>query len=323
MTWNPAVPAGTDLVAQGDDVIREFKLDVQTALVATEGAPLSQDAGAFPGADPANPKYHYRGLKGTTADRPAATHYGLYFNTTTGTIQRSNGTTWEDIATSGIPAGSSTDNAIARFNGTDGQIQDSGVILDDANNVTGINDLEVIDDIDIGGSVVITGTSGHSVTEEFANEVWEEYDRPNGTSVGLRGVAISAESGTVTEATSTYQDIGVSCTLTTTGRPVWVGLTGDASGAQMWFRNPDPSTSSEPRVRLLRDGTVIYEARTFTQPGDVSSISILFPSFPGSVWTVNPVAAGTYTYTCEIAVIGSAGNDFIAVDNIKIVAFEL
>lgn len=40
--------------------------------------------------------------------------------------------------------GSSTDNAIVRWNGTDGEfIQNSGVIVDDSNNVTGVNQLTV------------------------------------------------------------------------------------------------------------------------------------------------------------------------------------
>lgn len=326
MTWNTAVPAGTDLVSQGDDVIREFKTDVQTSLVATEGAPLSQDAGAFPGADINNPKYHYRGLKGSTADRPAATHYGLYFNTTTGTLQRSNGTTWEDISTSGIPSGSSTDNAIARFNGTDGQIQNSGVILDDANNVTGVNDLEVLDDINIGGGVVITGTTGHSVTEEFANEVWEEYARPTGTSVGVRGVAISAESGSFVVTTSGYTDIGVSAELVTTGRPVWVGLTCDASLGYIGMRNPDPSADIDIRVRIQRDGTTIYEAIMNLQnpvTGGFDNLSNIVYTCPGQVWTVTTQAAGTWEYTVQFSQQGSAGNGFVSVDNLKIIAFEL
>ena len=96
MTWDVTTPAGVEAVSQGDDRIREFKIDVQAAFKAND-ATLG-DAGAFPGADTANPKFHYRGLKGTTAQRPAAGNYGLYVNTDTATIQRDNGTTWEDIA---------------------------------------------------------------------------------------------------------------------------------------------------------------------------------------------------------------------------------
>lgn len=103
MTWDVTTPAGSDAVSQGDDKIREFKVDIQAALKAND-ATLG-DAGAFPGASTAAPKYHYRGLKGTTAQRPAAGNYGLYVNTDTATIQRDNGTTWEDVATTPAYAG--------------------------------------------------------------------------------------------------------------------------------------------------------------------------------------------------------------------------
>jgi len=49
-------------------------------------------------------------------------------------------------------AGTSTDNAVARFDGTTGEIiQDSGVIIDDSDNVTGVTS------IDIGGTIAVTG----------------------------------------------------------------------------------------------------------------------------------------------------------------------
>ena len=48
-------------------------------------------------------------------------------------------------------SGPATDNAITRFDGVSGEIQDSGVIIDDADNITGVLTL------DIGTSTVITG----------------------------------------------------------------------------------------------------------------------------------------------------------------------
>lgn len=51
---------------------------------------------------------------------------------------------------------SATDNAVTRFNGTSGKaIQNSGVILDDSNNVSGINDLAVT-----GTTTLATGLTG-------------------------------------------------------------------------------------------------------------------------------------------------------------------
>lgn len=330
MTWNPAVPAGTDLVSQGDDVIREMKLDIQTALTATEGPPLSQDGGVFPGSDPSNPLYHYRGLKGNTADRPTPENYGLYFNTDTNTIQRSNGTIWEDIVASGFTPGTSTDNALARFDGVDGALQNSGVILDDANNMSGINDLDVIDDATIGGdttmngAVIITGTTGHNVTEEFAFEVWNEHNRPSGTSVGVGGVAISAESGTVSETTTTPQDIGVTATLDTRGNPVFVGCTCDASSGGFSFRDPAPyAANSGGVIALRRDGTIIYQTSFLAgEPAGGSAVADLPPS---SIWTIDDIGAGTNRdYDCTINVnAAGSGSSSITAQDVKVIAFEL
>jgi len=94
MTWDTTTPAGSDLLSQGDDKIRELKTDLQTALKAND-ATLG-DEGIFP-VSVSTPQYRYRGLKGTTAQRPTAGNYGYYWNTTTGTLQRDNGTTWEDV----------------------------------------------------------------------------------------------------------------------------------------------------------------------------------------------------------------------------------
>lgn len=51
-------------------------------------------------------------------------------------------TNWQSISLSSL--GSSTDNAVVRWNGTGGDsLQDSGVVIDDSANVTGVNDLTV------------------------------------------------------------------------------------------------------------------------------------------------------------------------------------
>jgi len=96
MTWDVSTPTGSENRILGDDRIRELKTDIQTALRGddTEGVEA-----VFPGGDTANPVYRYRGLKDTTANRPAAAHHGLFFDTTRNALQRSNGTTWDDVGT--------------------------------------------------------------------------------------------------------------------------------------------------------------------------------------------------------------------------------
>lgn len=101
MVWDKTKPAGTDAASQGDDIIRELKTDL-------EGAFRGQDTDGveakFPGSDTSAPIYRYRGLKDTTLNRPTAGEYGLYFDTTRNSLQRDNGSSWDDIGTL-IPAG--------------------------------------------------------------------------------------------------------------------------------------------------------------------------------------------------------------------------
>jgi microcystin-dependent protein len=93
--WDTSTPLNTDPISQGDDRIREMKSAIQDALRggATEG-----DEAIFPGGSPLTaPIFRYRGLKGSTSARPAAQYGGLYYNTTTKTLQRSDGTNWDDV----------------------------------------------------------------------------------------------------------------------------------------------------------------------------------------------------------------------------------
>lgn len=95
MNWDKTTPAGSGALSQGDDEIRDMKEELENALQAntTEGV-----ESIFPGSDPTNPVFRYRGLKGTTAARPTSGQYGLYFDTDRQVLQRDNGTSWEDIA---------------------------------------------------------------------------------------------------------------------------------------------------------------------------------------------------------------------------------
>ncbi|KPJ66514.1 MAG: hypothetical protein AMJ43_07730, partial [Coxiella sp. DG_40] len=64
--------------------------------------------------------------------------------------------------TSDVPtkAASSTDNAVVRFDGTNGAtLANSVVIVDDSGNVTGIAELTTTGNVDLGGTLDVTGTT--------------------------------------------------------------------------------------------------------------------------------------------------------------------
>jgi hypothetical protein len=93
--WDTTTPSGSDPANQGDDRIRELKTAIQDALRAGEA---DGDEALFPGPSPTtDPIFRHRGGYGAEASRPAASVGGQYFNTTTGTLQRSNGSSWVDL----------------------------------------------------------------------------------------------------------------------------------------------------------------------------------------------------------------------------------
>jgi hypothetical protein len=61
---------------------------------------------------------------------------------------------------------SSTDNAIVRFDGTTGKLgQNSGVIISDTNDITGVNDLTVTGDLTVNGTTTTVNTATLSVED--------------------------------------------------------------------------------------------------------------------------------------------------------------
>lgn len=82
--WDVTTPQGTESKSLGDDRIREFKTDVQSAL---------NTYGVFPGSDTANPKYYWTIQSGNTASRPgnAVSTGTLYVNVSSNCIERYQG----------------------------------------------------------------------------------------------------------------------------------------------------------------------------------------------------------------------------------------
>jgi hypothetical protein len=100
MTWSLTTPGDTDAIRAGDDKIREFKDDLEDALSEEHSFPING----------ANPACYHNLPSGTTAARPVAATGKAgrwYYNTTTGTIQRDNGTSWDDL-TDGVVIESGT-----------------------------------------------------------------------------------------------------------------------------------------------------------------------------------------------------------------------
>ena len=114
MAWNVTVPADTDAVNLGAGVIRQLKVDLAAALSVEGIFPADTLGGSAM-------LYRWKPRIGTTGDRPAcdATQPGsIYLNTDTSTIQRDNGTTWDDVTFNAGSIPSSPDRGAQAFSAT-------------------------------------------------------------------------------------------------------------------------------------------------------------------------------------------------------------
>ena len=125
--------------------------------VATNVADVTNFSDVYIGAASSNPSTRTDGSSLATGD--------LYFNTSTSALNIYGGSSFQAAAldASSIIAGvsSPTDNAVPRFDGTGGAtLQNSAVVIDDSNNVTGVASLTLTTDLAVahGG----TGSSSAS-----------------------------------------------------------------------------------------------------------------------------------------------------------------
>lgn len=163
MTWDAAVPAGSDNISLGDNVIRELKEDLENALTAD---------GVFPGSDTADPKFFWTGQRGLTSGRPSSPVTGqIYFNTQLLQLEYWDSASWtaydvvpllaitaaklaaDAVTTAKILNANVTTPKIADLNVTTGKINDLAVTTGKINTLA-VTDAK-INDVAVGK---ITGT---------------------------------------------------------------------------------------------------------------------------------------------------------------------
>lgn len=94
-------------------------------------------------------------------------------------------------------ASSTTDNAVARYDGTTGDFQNSGVIIDDSNNITGVVAATATGHVTVGGNATAAGYI----------ELLEDSDN------GSNKITITAPSSIATDKTATFPDASGTFTL--------------------------------------------------------------------------------------------------------------
>lgn len=101
---------------------------------------------------------------------------------------------------------SSTDNALPRFDGTTGKLtQNSGVIVDDSNNVTGMNNLTVNGNTILQGNLTVNGTTTTVNTQTL--DVADKNITVNfgGTDISAEGAGLTVDRAG-TDGSLVYQD---------------------------------------------------------------------------------------------------------------------
>ena len=93
----------------------------------------------------------------------------------------------------------SVDNAVVKSDGTTGAQQNSGVIIDDSNNITGVNDLTVGGDLTVNGTTTTINTANLDVTD--ANITVNN----NGNDASSEGAGLTVER-TSTNGSIVYED---------------------------------------------------------------------------------------------------------------------
>lgn len=164
---------------------------------------------------------------------------------------------------------------------------------------------------------------GINMTSTGANAIANSRTRTTGTTVAAGGVAFSTTCGNfATNNTSATDVTNLTITITTSGRPVYVGLQPDGTAAVGELLITSTSDTVSAVAVLVRAATTIHKSHLTAIIGGGNTINnISVP--PGAVWTIDAVAAGTYTYKVQTLIDDSSGTVSIGFQNIKLVAYEL
>lgn len=127
------------------------------------------------------------------------------------------------------------------------------------------------------------------------------------------GHQISSSCGSLYTVQTSYAAVtNLSVTITTTGRPVYLGIIDDGSGNESGMY---VNASRSARLRFMRDSTALGNSRWGNGANTSSTVWAL------DYWHIDVPAAGTYTYTLQAICTGSAGDAGIWYK--KLIAYEL
>lgn len=140
--------------------------------------------------------------------------------------------------------------------------------------------------------------------------------RPKLVAVGQQ---VSSSSGTFVTSSGNYDPVtNLTCTITTTGRPVVVKVIPDGSSETPYYLLSANTFTASAVARIKRDSTVIAHFPRSISSSATGNLSSAEPTT--IVNTMDVPASGTYTYTVEIKLISGTGVNF---NDSKLFVYEL
>jgi len=160
------------------------------------------------------------------------------------------------------------------------------------------------------GSITTTSLATNSVT------LTNLAPRVVGTNVPLGGFAISSSSGNY--ITSSLGDVpNLTVTITTSGRPVFIGLISDGNLNSSYVLSTRAAGETDVATGFTRDANVISSQYQRLDASSSTSDDLFLP--PSSNHHIDIAPPGVHTYTFRIL----AGNSSFQVVNVRLVAYEL
>jgi hypothetical protein len=136
------------------------------------------------------------------------------------------------------------------------------------------------------------------------------------------GEQLSSSSGAFSSSTtgSAVDITNLTVTITTTGRPVFVGIIGDGTTSNSVIRFNQGGASLTAFIFFVRGSTVVSQMLLSQSVTGSTALDFRAMAFP---WHIDVPAAGTYTYKIQAQMSNSTGAETFEFQYLKLIAYEL
>lgn len=167
-----------------------------------------------------------------------------------------------------LSGGSSTDNAVPRFDGTSGKIQNSAVLLDDSNNVTGVVGLTASGDIKADAFLGTNSTNNVIIASSTGAGTINFRPQGKASSTGAMSIDNSGNvviAGALTLAGQLIASVSSAEITRTTSTAIHIGKTaGNLTNAGTSFF---ATGASDGLFQCTRDGDIVGQFNRITSTG--------------------------------------------------------